>query len=87
MLNLNRILKEQFKKIRLISGSTINSELSNHTTFRQLKSRVPAPLKSGMMLNVQEQVTAVYSMHLLKHPDKKVIQNPKCIAFSHAYIK
>ena len=41
---LEQNIKGADKKLKLISGSTTNSGLSNHTTFRQIKSRVPVPL-------------------------------------------
>jgi len=41
---VNRILKGQLKKLKLISGSTSNSGLSYYTNSRQLLSLVPVPL-------------------------------------------
>ena len=41
---MNKILKGQLTKFKLISGSKTNSGLSYHTTLRPFKSRVPVPL-------------------------------------------
>ena len=47
--NLNRILKGQLKKFRLISGGSIKTGLFNHTTFKELWSRVPVPLRGNSL--------------------------------------
>jgi len=43
-------LKGSFKKLALISGSNTNSDISDHATFRQFKSRISVPLRVNMCL-------------------------------------